>query len=86
MVVEWWIVWRHVGCSGEKGRERWVHEGNSGTLEAVGWVHVVKGPPPRSSHSPVAATVVRVDDVVRGWHSLEWMEVVVEVVVGGVGT
>ena len=48
----------HVGCSGEKSRKRWVHEGNSGTLEAVGWVHVVKGTPPRSSHSPVAATVV----------------------------
>ena len=22
----------HVGCSGEKSRERWVHEGNSGML------------------------------------------------------
>ena len=43
-VVEWGNVCGHVDCSGEKSRERWVHEGNSGMLVAVGWVHVVKGP------------------------------------------
>ena len=47
---------------------------------------LISPPLPQSSHSPVAATVVRVDDVVHGRSGLEGMEVVVEIVVGGVGT
>ena len=82
-MVEWGEC---VGACGKKGRERWVHEGNSGMLVAVRWVHVVKGPPPVVTLTSRCYGRVRVDDVVCGWHSLEWMEVVVEVVMGGVGT